>query len=570
MIKNAYQLVRLINQGEIKATLESVDKYDLANSIESLHTALLLTPAGNKMIIIGILKLLNKKESIEVLITTLMDSDKKIRKASADALDVLGENKWKNLVRGKSRDFDLISLHDDDRLVPSFLRGLGDSNKKVRNKSATTLSKYEHNQWISIVEGKSNDFSKLIELDTELEIYTLLKMLEYKYVFNTSQNLEMNNKLLQLLMNSQYKYASQCHQIYLYFIIRQYLKGSYYLYEFIVANMAMLLNYKEASVSEFYLDCLTDEFYINNLNSENVKLFILLQAIPRNVTDPNKALKYVKYMKKYKLGTDLHDFLKTTVKTTDFDQIVELKRIYCSLKNNSDYDPLTSYVFTLFQLLVHINDANEVLEKTYEAAIELLNSKNINLRYLGNLVIRLNGIKEAKKALEAKVESDENFTNAIEVTISILNTSVKEKDDMSSTSDTEDDFLNSLCYGNLEERNERIGVLLELAKSGKSKALNIIEKSIKTLAGKDNIEFYIPEGSFGVSLEEAKAALIRLADEKILLDDIIKTQQLIIHTGPIQKIIAEKLKSISEESLRIYQLLGVQMQIYITLSQLNR
>ena len=92
-------------------------------------------------------------------------------------------------------------------------------------------------------------------------------------------------------------------------------------------------------------------------------------------------------------------------------------------------------------------------------------------------------------------------------------------------------------------------------------ALDAVERAIKRLTGKQDIEFYKPGGMRMGSPQQAYNQILKMAREGKLSDDLALVQSLIPGVAFMNQDLMTELGHIDADALAIYQLLGVQMQL---------
>lgn len=122
-----------------------------------------------------------------------------------------------------------------------------------------------------------------------------------------------------------------------------------------------------------------------------------------------------------------------------------------------------------------------------------------------------------------------------------------------------------LISGSQQVRDTAIGKVLSLRNQ---ESLDSVEIAIKQLTGKENIEFYRPGIMLGgFAPKEAYERILQIARDGKISEDPALVQSMIPKVSFLNQNLMQELERIDSNSLAIYQLLGIQIQLSIMLNK---
>ncbi len=147
------------NYFETKCAVQALGSLGDPRALSPLAKA--LKDSRFRDVVVEALGKLNGVQTVQPLIQSLGDMDPEVRRASAAALDRLGESKWKDWIQGEEKDFERLGISGDSRAVEPLIRALGNLNPDLRRAASESLDRLGDPAWKSWVKGDAGDFARL-------------------------------------------------------------------------------------------------------------------------------------------------------------------------------------------------------------------------------------------------------------------------------------------------------------------------------------------------------------------------------------------------------------------------
>lgn len=116
----------------------------------------------------------------EPLFSALGDLDGSVRLAAAEALAILGEPKWNEIIKGDYEDFARLGKSKDPRFIAPFIRALCKNDGHERLIVAKALANLGESQWFDIIKGNKKDIVRMGQTNDIRVIEVLTYLLDYE------------------------------------------------------------------------------------------------------------------------------------------------------------------------------------------------------------------------------------------------------------------------------------------------------------------------------------------------------------------------------------------------------